>query len=122
LKRPSNSEPYNILGTILALSARMKYRSRIEIMDSVLRSIRSGATKTHIMYRAYMSYAQLKEYLALLQERNLIAFDSQSQLFTLTEKGLKFLNTYETIEELVPNVVDRNVENKQAVTVDSFSY
>ena len=122
MKRPSNSEPYNILGTILALSARMKYRSRIEIMDSVLRSIRSGATKTHIMYRAYMSYAQLKEYLALLQERNLIAFDSQSQLFTLTEKGLKFLNTYETIEELVPNVVDRNVENKQAVTVDSFSY
>src|SRR5579872_116531 len=100
----------------------MKYRSRIEIMDSMLRSIRSGATKTHIMYRAYMSYAQLKEYLALLQERNLIAFDSQSQLFTLTEKGLKFLNTYENSDELVAKDIDRNVENQQAVTIEPFSY
>ena len=47
----------------------MKYRSSTEIIDSMLRSIRSGATKTHIMYRAYMSYSQLKEYLKLLEER-----------------------------------------------------
>ncbi len=82
----------------------MKYRSSTEIIDSMLRSIRSGSTKTHIMYRAYMSYSQLKEYLKLLEERELISFNPGSQLYTLTEKGLRFMNAYDKINELVPSV------------------
>jgi predicted transcriptional regulator len=82
----------------------MKYRSSTEIIDSMLRSIRSGATKTHIMYRAYMSYSQLKEYLKLLEESSLIKYDATSQLYLLTEKGLKFMNAYEKINELVPSI------------------
>jgi predicted transcriptional regulator len=82
----------------------MKYRSSTEIIDSMLRSIRSGATKTHIMYRAYMSYSQLKEYLKLLEERALIKYDAASQLYLLTEKGLKFMNAYERINELIPSI------------------
>ncbi len=82
----------------------MKYRSSTEIIDSMLRSIRSGATKTHIMYRAYMSYSQLKEYLKLLEERQLIKYELGSQLYVLTEKGLKFMNAYDKINELVPSL------------------
>jgi len=82
----------------------MKYRSSTEIIDSMLRSIRDGATKTHIMYRAYMSYSQLKEYLKLLEERQLIKYEPGSQLYVLTEKGLKFMNAYDKISELVPSV------------------
>ena len=70
----------------------------------MLRSIRSGATKTHIMYRAYMSYSQLKEYLKLMEERQLIKYEPESQLYVLTEKGLKFMNVYEKINELVPSI------------------
>jgi predicted transcriptional regulator len=92
----------------------MKYRSSTEIIDSMLRSIRAGATKTHIMYRAYMSYSQLKEYLKLLEERQLITFDPGSQLYMLTEKGLKFMNAYDKINELVPSVNEGKtlVENR----------
>jgi predicted transcriptional regulator len=82
----------------------MKYRSSTEIIDSMLRSIRSGATKTHIMYRAYMSYSQLKEYLKLLEERQLIKYEQGSQLYMLTEKGLRFMNAYDKINELVPSI------------------
>ena len=81
----------------------MKYRSSTEIIDSMLRSIRSGATKTHIMYRAYMSYSQLKEYLKLLEGRQLITYEPGSQLYLLTEKGLKFMDAYDRINELVPS-------------------
>ncbi len=81
----------------------MKYRSSTEIIDSMLRSIKSGATKTHIMYRAYMSYSQLKEYLKLLEERQLIKYEPGSSLYVLTEKGLKFMNAYDKINELVPS-------------------
>jgi len=88
----------------------MKYRSKIEIINSMLHSINSGATKTHIMYRAYMSYSQLTEYLELLQDRRLIVYDAQSQLYGLTEKGLKFMDAYERIHELVPTPEERNQE------------
>jgi len=92
----------------------MKYRSSTEIIDSMLRSIRSGATKTHIMYRAYMSYSQLKEYLKLLEERQLIQYQPGSQLYVLTEKGLKFMNAYDKINELVPSINEGKslVENR----------
>jgi predicted transcriptional regulator len=84
----------------------MKYRSNTEIIDTMLRSIKSGATKTSIMYRAYMSYAQLKEYLKLLESRQMITFETESQLYHITEKGLRFMNAYEKINELVPSVTD----------------
>jgi predicted transcriptional regulator len=102
----------------------MKYRSKIEIINSMLRSINSGATKTHIMYRAYMSYSQLTEYLELLQDRRLIVYDAQSQLYGLTEKGLKFMNAYERIHELVPTPEERNQEAEQqlAVSHQDFAY
>ena len=85
------------------LCSTMKYRSRTEIIDSMLRSIKTGATKTQIMYRAYMSYAQLKEYLMLLEGRQLIAFQPESQLYILTEKGLRFMEACDRIHELVPS-------------------
>jgi len=85
----------------------MKYRSSTEIIDSMLRSIGSGSTKTQIMYRSYLSFSQLKEYLKLLEERRLIAVDYAAKLYTLTEKGLQFINAYDRIQELVPNAEER---------------
>ena len=86
----------------------MKYRSRTEIIDTMLRSIGSGATKTRLMYGAFLSYAQLKEYLTFLQNRNLIRYEQGTQLYTMTEKGLKFMNAFEEINELVPSAKVRN--------------
>jgi predicted transcriptional regulator len=44
----------------------MKNRSRTELASNILEAANGGATKTKIMYRAFLSYAQLKEYLAML--------------------------------------------------------
>ena len=41
----------------------MKYRSRTDIVSQILEAANGGATKTKIMYEAYLSYAQPKEYL-----------------------------------------------------------
>ena len=48
----------------------MKYRSRTEIVSMILEAANGGATKTRIMYKAFLSYAQLKEYLSVLIENN----------------------------------------------------
>lgn len=83
----------------------MKYRSRPEIIDSILRSIGSGeATRTRIMYRAYLSYAKANEYLELLQKRQLIEFSSQTRRFQLTERALEYMNAYREISLLLLSV------------------
>ncbi len=58
----------------------------------MLDSARGGATKTKIMYKAYLSYSQLVEYLAYLQKNKLIALVEGTDLYRPTEKGLVFLN------------------------------
>jgi predicted transcriptional regulator len=43
----------------------MKYISRTDIVGLILEAANGGATKTKIMYKAFLSYAQLKEHLIL---------------------------------------------------------
>lgn len=78
----------------------MKYRSRTEIVAMILETARSGVTKTKIMYKAYMSYTQIKEYLSFLQENGLIKYE-EGALYRVTEKGLQFLEAYDEISELI---------------------
>ena len=79
----------------------MKYRSRTEIVAMILDSANGGATKTKIMYSAFLSFAQLKEYLSLLIENNLIDYYEGNKIFRATEKGLKFLKMHNEIGELL---------------------
>jgi predicted transcriptional regulator len=79
----------------------MKYRSRTEIIATVLQAAMNGATKTRLMYSAYLSYAQVQEYIHFLTERRLISFEEDSQEYKLTEQGLRFLRVYDEISDIV---------------------
>jgi len=83
----------------------MKYRSSTEIIDDILRSLDSGTTRTRIMYKAYLSYSQLKEYLSLLEERRLLRYEEDLQIYMITERGIRFMNAYDEIRELVSGSV-----------------
>ena len=78
----------------------MKYRSRTEISSMIIESARSGATKTKIMYKAYLSYFQVVEYLKHLQQNDLLVYEEGTQLYRPTEKGLKFLNISNDLNEM----------------------
>ena len=79
----------------------MKYRSRTEIVAMILEAANGGATKTKIMYKAFLSYAQLKEYLSVLIENNLLEYLEGSQTYKTTEKGFNFLKMHNEIGELL---------------------
>jgi predicted transcriptional regulator len=79
----------------------MKYRSRTEIVSMMLEAANGGATKTRIMYKAFLSYGQLKEYLSVLIENNLIEYLEGMQSYKTTEKGLNLLKTHNEIGELL---------------------
>lgn len=79
----------------------MKYRSRTDIIAMILQASMNGATKTRLMYSAYLSYAQVQEYLQYLTERKLIGFEEGTHSYTLTEQGLHFLRVYDEISDIV---------------------
>jgi len=79
----------------------MKYRSRTEIVSMILEAANGGATKTRIMYKAFLSYAQLKEYLSVLIENNLLDYLEGSQTYKTNEKGFNFLKMHNEIGELL---------------------
>jgi predicted transcriptional regulator len=86
----------------------MKYRSRTEITAMILDTANMETTKTKIMYNAYLSYNQLKEYISILIENNLLEYIEGSRTFRTTEKGLNFLKMYREMTELLQNTVKKD--------------
>ena len=79
----------------------MGYRSRTEIISQILDTANGGITKTKLMYKVFLSHDQLKEYLAVLTQSDLLSFDLVSRTFMATEKGLRFLYLYNQIDQLM---------------------
>ena len=79
----------------------MKYRGKTEIISSISDAANGGTTKTKIMYKAFISYNQLKENLSLLIENNLIEYLDGTQTFKTTEKGLNLLKMHNEMGELL---------------------
>ncbi len=86
----------------------MKYRSRTEITAMILEAAYRETTKIKIMYNAYLSYNQLKEYISILIENNLLEYIEGARTFRTTEKGLNFLKMNREMAELLQNTVKKD--------------
>lgn len=87
---------------------RMKYRSRTELASNILEAANGGATRTKIMYRAFLSYAQVKEYLAMLTQNGLIAHDVEGEIYRTTSNGIKFIESSRELGGLFTPVAPEN--------------
>jgi predicted transcriptional regulator len=86
------------------LPSAMKHRSRLEIISLILdiATQNEGVNQKKILYRTYLSYEHLKKYLSLLQENELIkCHEHEGRVYRTTEKGLRFLNLYSRLNEVV---------------------
>ncbi|HET9807931.1 MAG TPA: winged helix-turn-helix domain-containing protein [Nitrososphaeraceae archaeon] len=86
----------------------MKYRSRTEIVSNILEAANGGVTKTKIMYKAFLSYNQLKEYLSVLSENNLLEYLKGTQTYKTTEKGLNLLKMHNEMGELLQTTIKKD--------------
>ncbi len=77
----------------------------------MLRSIGSGATKSQITHGAFLSSHQLKPYLTLLEHKGLVIFDSELQLYLITEKGIRFMD----FEQYHRSLPDNERENEDKI-------
>jgi predicted transcriptional regulator len=95
---------------MMAISERKNNRGKIQIMGDVLALGTSGIRKTHIMYKANLSYEQVHLYLGELIGKRLISQDVTPDgiVYRTTEKGREFLLYYthlvEFLEEQKPEL------------------
>ena len=73
-------------------------RSSFEIVAEILRSAKNGAKKTRIMHTCGLSYRFTRRYIALLLEIGLLRIGNS---YHTTDKGMQFLQNYQTIELLL---------------------
>ena len=81
----------------------MKYRSRTDILASILDSVNNieGAGITTVMYKSFLSHYQLKKYMAIMLKNDLIRFDDERRIYKITDKGIRFLQLFTHMNELV---------------------
>jgi predicted transcriptional regulator len=87
----------------MVMSERKNNRGKIEIMADVLNLSTVGIKKTHIMYRANLSYEQILYYLNELQGKGMLVQDyaDGSPVYRTTEKGREFLSYFSRMAELI---------------------
>jgi len=97
-------------------SERKNNRGKIQIMGDILTLATSRIRKTHIMYKANLSYEQVYLYLEELIRKRLVAQDVSSDgvAYRTTEKGREFLLYYTRLVEFLE-------EQKQEEEVESSS-
>jgi predicted transcriptional regulator len=82
-------------------------RSHLEVCAQILEAIETAKiiTKTHIMYRANISFSQLKHYMPMLLNLDLIREHRQGNqtVYEITEKGKLLLFHYHKVKELLKN-------------------
>ena len=79
-------------------------RDRHEILAEILEAARGGAIKTHIMFKARLSYAQLNNFLPLLLEKGFLEnatiqkHGKPTFAMITSEKGMRFLEDFRLLE------------------------
>ena len=78
----------------------MKYRSREEILSTILKVVsEGGATQSDIMYKASMNFRLLKKYVSFLLINGLLIREGAN--YKITDNGIFFLKIYNQLNEMI---------------------
>jgi len=92
---------------VTTIELNNKRRDRHDIVAEILKTAREGRIKTHIMYKAKLSYSQINSYLQLLVdkgflENNTVMRKRQSiTLYKTTPKGVYFIENIDTVNQML---------------------
>jgi len=81
------------------------HRGYLDIIANILTAATGGARKTQLMYKCNLSFKQVKNYIDLLLNKQLLQTvteekSSKTTFFETTEKGQDFLRAYRRLRAL----------------------
>ncbi|HEX2014880.1 MAG TPA: winged helix-turn-helix domain-containing protein [Nitrososphaera sp.] len=95
----------------------MRNRQKDEIMKDIIHTAQGGAGITKIMFHAYLTHCQARDYSNLLVENGLLELVSNGgsiKQYRSTPRGLEFLAAVERMTEILP------IPTRRAINADSF--
>ncbi|MGC1928310.1 MAG: winged helix-turn-helix domain-containing protein [Candidatus Nitrosopolaris sp.] len=79
----------------------IRNRSRLDVIAAILTEVSlREATKTRIMYAAFLSSTQMREYVPFLLNNGLLTKVEQS-IYKITEKGMHFLRLCDQLNNMI---------------------
>ena len=95
----------------------MRNRQKDEITRDVLYSAQGGAGITKIMFHAYLTHSQAKEYTQMLMQNDLLEQDIEAaslRQFRTTPKGVEYLGAAERMSDMLA------IETRRAAKPGAF--
>lgn len=68
------------------------------MISAMLEAAEQESKPTEIMYKAYMSYEQFKEYLSLVTTKKLLEYNSTRRTYKITPMGREFRGKCEKLK------------------------
>jgi predicted transcriptional regulator len=80
-----------------------KRRDKLIIMAEIIGIAKKGTSKTHIMFKANLSFSQLNQYLSVLSNTGLLEKSENNGrvVFQATPKGLEFVERQQRVIDLL---------------------
>ena len=100
-----------------SMETSRKRRDRLRIIAEILVIAKDGSLKTQIMYAANLSFAQLTTYLSFLLKIALLEKVTREgkTIYKTTLKGIKYLESYEEIANLLTKEGEKSVQRNSPV-------
>jgi predicted transcriptional regulator len=77
----------------------MQNRQKYEMVRDILTSANGGATISQIMFKAYISHSQARQYLSMLVESGYVEFDAIDRNYRTTAQGLEYLAAIQNLSD-----------------------
>jgi predicted transcriptional regulator len=100
--------------TLQIIEGQPKRRDKIIIMAEIINLAKKGISKTHIMFKANLSFSQLNQYLEFLTNANLlekITINGKT-IYRATPKGIDF---YQSEQQVIALLQKEDYEPKSYV-------
>jgi predicted transcriptional regulator len=99
------------------------HRSRSEIIALILEVANGNRVRlTEILYKTFLSYGYLREYLVLLVEKDLVEYLQGERTYKTTEKGMCLLRMYNEMGELMAGRTNTREESVIRICTDRPLY
>jgi predicted transcriptional regulator len=106
-------------------------RSKAEIIGQMLeiasnfieeeyRVDRNAVSKLKMMYKGFLPYAVLAEYVSFLLENELLTYRKYEGRYRITEKGLRFLHLYGELRQMISSKQKDRIREQN--TFDSYRW
>ena len=96
-----------------------KRRDKLVIMAEIISIAKNGTSKTHIMFKANLSFSQLNQYLQILSQTSLLDKSGYNgrEIYKATQKGIEFMER----QCQIINLLNENTHTYNVKTSFEFS-